>query len=755
MSETRTNFTCLITILMKIASHYLVLMGISFGIAFGIISGVFGTYSDDRWDIHIYRLVGDLFLNALKMIILPLVFSSMVLAGASMSSSNGIQLGVQTFLFILISTSVAVFIGLAFVNAIKPGSFMNSPISSQSSPPQTNTTDKSIWSTVTDIFISMIPANVPLAFSENNILGVVSFGLIFGAALGRLPENITILDAQKSLLDHSVDKDDACSESNKDSLPNCFHTSSAVKSTEVDGKSPSPLRTYLEAGESIPDTKLKEQISSQTIESNFSFISEHSIVLENEEDLIANQPNNVLSITHKGKPVVSEGDSLPCAPLRTLSSPNPKALLLMIFQGIYDVSFIIVDAVLMMLPLGVCCLIARQVAHALGDGTLIAQLGNLAIFSVTVIAGLSSHFLLLLLVVKLVARVSPLRHVCSVAPCLLVAFSTASSAAALPVGLRCVERRMGVSKCVASFVLPFGCTLNMNGTALFECVVVIFLAQVYGIEMSIAEQALASVLALISALGVAAVPSASFVAILLILQAVNARLISNGKSIIPIESIAMIMIVNHPLDMLRTVVNVYSDTVNAAIIATRVEKESMVCAVKPQLMPAFIDKQKEFNYNEQQKLNHYPKIQQVQQNEDKIQNFISNGKTATITRNPTENGEKHCQQSDISVSSSSAVSVTGADEGIKSPPKKIFGGISLSNGRSSIIHKEVRHPTPVDFNEVGVENFRNNRELDGMNRNYQYFHVQKINLAGLSNDGLGVAENNQENNDNGMEANKL
>ena len=140
---------------------------------------------------------------------------------------------------------------------------------------------------------------------------------------------------------------------------------------------------------------------------------------------------------------------------------------------------------------------------------------------------------------------------------MLMAFSTSSSAATLPVTLDSVEKRAGVSNKVSSFVLPLGATINMDGTALYECVAVIFIAQAYGIDLSMGLQFLIVTTALLTSVGVAGVPAASLVAIVVILAAAG----------LPAEGIGLILAVDRILDMCRTTVNVFSDSCGAVIIA--------------------------------------------------------------------------------------------------------------------------------------------------------------------------------------------
>jgi len=182
-------------------------------------------------------------------------------------------------------------------------------------------------------------------------------------------------------------------------------------------------------------------------------------------------------------------------------------------------------------------------------------------FALTVMLALLIHSLVVLpAILKMFGGIRFTDHYRAMAPALLTAFSTASSSATLPVTIDCVTRRVGVSSKISSFTLPLGATLNMDGTALFECVVVIFLAQFFGIEMSWLTQLSVVLLALLTSVGVAGIPSASLVAILVILQSVgfSESAIATG--------VGMIYVVDRILDMCRTTINVLGDSCAAAVI---------------------------------------------------------------------------------------------------------------------------------------------------------------------------------------------
>ncbi len=248
-----------------------------------------------------------------------------------------------------------------------------------------------------------------------------------------------------------------------------------------------------------------------------------------------------------------------------------RTVMVAFWEGLHDVFMGITDFILRFLPLGVLCLIAQTTAKAFADGNASARLGQLGAFAATVLLGLAIHALVTLpLLLHFFARVSPRRHARAMAPAMMTAFSTASSAATLPVTLETVEGE-GVSKRVASFVLPVGATINMDGTALYECVAVLFLAQLSGVELDTSHQFLVVTLALLTSVGVAGIPSASLVAIVIILNAVNDRLPAGQH--IPEAALALILVFDRLLDMCRTAVNVFGDSCAALVIA-RSEGES-------------------------------------------------------------------------------------------------------------------------------------------------------------------------------------
>lgn len=243
-----------------------------------------------------------------------------------------------------------------------------------------------------------------------------------------------------------------------------------------------------------------------------------------------------------------------------------KTTLSNFWQAIFEVMMMMTAWVMKFAPIGVFGLVAASVAK-----TGFEQFGNLALFFLTVTLALGVHFLIIMpLLLRFLGGVkNPWLHFQAMAPALLTAFSTSSSSSTLPITMNAVETRAGVSNRVSSFVLPLGATVNMDGTALYECVAAVFIAQLFGVHLDFSTQLLIVVIALTTSIGVAGIPSASLVAISIILVAVG----------LPAEAIGLLLVVDRLLDMMRTTINIFSDSVGAVIIA-RSEGEEQVLVSK-------------------------------------------------------------------------------------------------------------------------------------------------------------------------------
>ena len=225
--------------------------------------------------------------------------------------------------------------------------------------------------------------------------------------------------------------------------------------------------------------------------------------------------------------------------------------LIKLFEGLYQVMMKITEMVILLTPVGVFFLLMRTMAI---HGT--EAFASIGMFGLTVIIGLAFQAVVVLpLLLKFLGGVSPYRLFKDVAPALLTAFSTCSSSATLPVTIDRTTNRAGVDRQVANFVLPLGATVNMDGTALYEAVAALFIAQAYGMDLSLTEQTMVLIMAVLAAVGTAGIPSASLVMIAVVLGAIG----------LPLEGIGLILVLDRLLDMGRTTVNVWGDISGAAI----------------------------------------------------------------------------------------------------------------------------------------------------------------------------------------------
>lgn len=430
--------------ILRLKLHWQILLALFLAVIAGILAGKTASIFDITY-YSIFTFFGALFMNALKMIIIPLIVSSIIVGVAGIGGSDGLaRMGGRTLLYYASTSLFAILIGLFFVNAISPGIIDGQPAqqvlgldAAQAKIAAAKVSERGVGD-IADVFLNMIPANIVDAAANGKLLGLIFFAILFGYFITKIEE------------------------------------------------------AYAEA--------------------QFNF-----------------------------------------------------------WQGILEVMMKITDMVMKFAPIGVFALVAKVIAGM--DGNEILSLAStLGWFSLSVILALATHVLVVLpLLLKFVGRVSPKRHFQAMAPALLTAFSTASSSATLPITMECVEKNAGVSNKTASFVLPLGATVNMDGTALYECVAAMFIAQAYGIELSFTVQFTVVLVALLTSIGVAGIPAASLVAITIILSVIG----------LPVEALGLILAVDRILDMFRTSVNVFSDSCGAVIIARLEGEENILQASKP------------------------------------------------------------------------------------------------------------------------------------------------------------------------------
>lgn len=239
-----------------------------------------------------------------------------------------------------------------------------------------------------------------------------------------------------------------------------------------------------------------------------------------------------------------------------------KTTIINFFDALNEAMMKLVIWIMVFAPLGVFCLVAGQFGKVGGGSVIKNELVAVGSYFFTVILGLTCHFLLLFIILTIFSKQGR-EYLFKLLRALLTAFGTASSSATLPLTMKCALEA-GIDKRSVKFVLPIGATINMDGTALYESVAVMFIAQTYGISMGMEQQVIIFITATLAAIGAAGIPQAGLVTMLIVLNAVN----------LPAEGIGLILAVDWLLDRFRTTVNVWGDSVGAAIVETYLPAET-------------------------------------------------------------------------------------------------------------------------------------------------------------------------------------
>jgi Na+/H+-dicarboxylate symporter len=305
------------------------------------------------------------------------------------------------------------------------------------------------------------------------------------------------------------------------------------------------------------------------VNSNFTFSeTNHDFAVENltfTEIVKGIIPENIVQAMAKGDVLPIIFFALLFGYFITQISANHQKSLTGFFDAFFEVMMKMTLFIIKFTPIGIFAIVSNEVSRNANQLSSIA--GSMALYMLVVISALLFHFALTLpLIVRLLGRVNPIHLFNRMISALLTAFSTSSSSATLPLTLDSVQNKVGVSNKISSFVLPLGSTVNMDGTALYECVAVLFIAQVYGIDLSIGMQMVVVATALLTSIGAAGIPMAGLVMISVILTAVH----------LPLGGIGLILAVDRILDMMRTTVNVWSDVCGTVVIAKSEGEELLV-----------------------------------------------------------------------------------------------------------------------------------------------------------------------------------
>jgi Na+/H+-dicarboxylate symporter len=421
--------------LKKIPLHTQIIAGLILGLIFGLT--VIRTDIPSSWTIDYIKPVGTIFINGLKMIAMPLVLASLIIGVSNLGDISKLsRIGGKTIITFILTTVVAITVGLTLVNVFKPGKSL--PVETRESLMALYEGDVSTKSDAAAKFqdqsplqpiVDMVPENFFLATTDNAaMLQVVFFAIIAGIALLQIPKS-------------------------------------------------------------------------------------------------------------KAAPVIA------------------------FFDGFNDVIIQIVNYIMLIAPYGVFALMASLIVEIAGDNpdSAFDLLYALLKYSLIVLGGLFFMMLVVYpLLLKSFTRVPYLQFFKSIRPAQLLAFSTSSSSATLPVTMKIAEEELGVSEEISSFVLPLGATINMNGTSLYQSVAAVFIAQALGMELSFSQQLMIVLTSTLAAIGSAGVPGAGLIMLIVVLESIG----------VPAAGIALIMAPDRILDMFRTVINVTGDIVVTTVVAS-------------------------------------------------------------------------------------------------------------------------------------------------------------------------------------------
>jgi Na+/H+-dicarboxylate symporter len=264
-------------------------------------------------------------------------------------------------------------------------------------------------------------------------------------------------------------------------------------------------------------------------------------------------PSNILQVASQGQMLGLIFFSLLFGFFISKIEPHSGSVILHFWKAVFQIMMKITHLVMRALPIGVFGLVAKVVATTGSD-----SISSVAWFSLTITLGLFAYaFVILPLLIIFIGKENPVKYFKAMAPAIFTALSTSSSAATLPVTIDCMEKRVGVSNRISSFTLPLGTSLNCAGTALYAVVATIYIAESYGIELGITTLFTILMMSFLTSFGMAGIPSASLVSIVVILNSLG----------IPAEGIGLVLAVERLVDMMRTAVNVYGNSCSTLFIA--------------------------------------------------------------------------------------------------------------------------------------------------------------------------------------------
>ena len=475
------------------------------GIVAGIVAGSLlgGIYPEAGLKVH---FIGHLFIKFLMMIVMPLIIAAMISGICRFGDVRKLgPLGFRTIFYYLGTTALSVLTGILLVIIIHPGQFA-------STTQQIETRG------------GVVVQDAPYTVTGNTVV-------IDGVSLSKeysSSYSIILLDRDISGKITSQHEGNIIEVSTwRKNKNNPVSLTGKGKGIAIDKL---PAERFMQEQRGITDI-LKEVLTGLIPANLFKAMSENDILPVITFSLLLGAVLSTLG--EQGKPVID------------------------FFNGLNEAIMKIIHLAMYAAPIGIGALIAGRLGEAGGFTGFLPELLQLGKYALTVITGLMIHSMIILpLILKLFGKTDVGRFAYNTTPALLTAFSTASSSATLPLTVECAEEKNGVSPRTAGFVLPLGATINMDGTALYEAVAVIFIAQMNGITLGPPELTIIFLTATLAAVGAAGIPEAGLVTMVLVLKAVN----------LPIEGISLILAIDWFLDRCRTTVNVWGDSIGAKVI---------------------------------------------------------------------------------------------------------------------------------------------------------------------------------------------
>jgi Na+/H+-dicarboxylate symporter len=580
--------------------HWLILLGMVTGLSLGLL---FTALGQTKPFAEVMSWPGTLFINLLKMIVVPLVFTSIVLGVASLGEdlSRLGRIGAKTFGYYMATTALAVTVGLLLVNVVRPGDRGQEPKVGVETlvqrhdlvvVPPTEARLALVQGALDVPALSVAIAQGPTLFEATGF-GVQTLPVPLAPgrySLSLSAEGKHLLDVEDVVLEPGAvtrlvvtgraDEKTLAAKLLVDPVADpawvtvrVVHGAPSLPALDVEPEGGEAVSLRHEDG-----AQVLRVLPGRAVTVRLGSGSRAAVTSLPADDLAPGQAYSLYVFGRRptAEPIPLGDVILGIVPSNLLRAFVDGDVLPIIFFGLFfgialslvgakgrpviafiDGTFAAVmkmtDVIMWTAPIGVAALLGKVVAE-MGPDALVSLMWYMA----TVLAGLAIHGVVVLpVLLAVLGRHNPLVFARQVSEALVTSFSTASSSATLPVSMEAVEKKAGVSNRIASFVLPLGATVNMDGTALYEAVAAMFIAQIYGIDISFGQQVVIFLTATLAAIGAAGVPSAGLVTMLLVLRAVG----------LPDEGVALIVGVDRLLDMVRTSVNVWGDCVGAYIVA--------------------------------------------------------------------------------------------------------------------------------------------------------------------------------------------